>query len=104
MICIRRALGPKELLFETEIHLLCSRVLTLAGDARVYLPLGANWMLVGLMVVWCAVKDTDQQFKIEQTMREWRNEALSPAMSRWPVNQLNEMYQCLSLENRDPLI
>ncbi|OAG43051.1 hypothetical protein AYO21_02670 [Fonsecaea monophora] len=100
LLCVQRALAPKESRFAHEIDLLCSRVYQLAEDARAYLPLGGNWMLIGLMVIWCAAKGTAHQSRIENLLDGWRRDTLPEEHARVPHTQLEEMYQRLSFEER----
>lgn len=99
VLLIRRSLAPRETNFDHEIDLLCSRVYPLAEDARVYLPLGAHWMAIGLMVIWCAAKGTAHHASIEALMNEFRRGSLREDATM-PQAQLEEIYRQLSLNDR----
>lgn len=108
LLCIRRAcmiLHPHyrvehEHEHEHELEVLSLRMLRLAEDAKAYRPLGANWIVITLMTVWCAVHATRFQAAIEHLLDGWRAETLGDAAAAMPRDVLEDLLARLSLGRR----
>ncbi|KPI39979.1 uncharacterized protein AB675_11333 [Cyphellophora attinorum] len=79
ILCLLQSIRPLETNncspdFEQDIIVLVSRTLSVAEQAKIYRPLGANWIVIGLMATWCATMGTAFQMEVAEVMDGWRAE------------------------------
>lgn len=73
LLCLLQTICPlSSPNFEPDLILLVSRVLYVAQEAKVYRPLGANWVIIALMATWCATMGTPYQMEVAEVMDGWR--------------------------------
>lgn len=97
LICMRQAFSPANDDLEGEVDMLCSRMLQLAEDARIYRPLGANWIVIALMAVWCATNGTPLQATIEKVLDGWQEGTIGNRPAAMPREVLQDLYKRLTL-------
>ena len=96
LLCAQRTLSPNEWDMHVVSANLCTEVLRINHDARVYRPQAAIWTVHMLICTWCSTQDITLRKTIEEAFLDFQKDVMGPR-AELPIDQLRLLERRLCL-------